>query len=129
MLKRVFVLLMLINLGFISNLFSQKRDVFLKIATFDVNATPPNRPELSLRAKGVVLIGSGKPIVLCAIDWYGIGNESLDAYKLALAEAAGTIPERIVIHTLHQSGALLSDKTTENFLKAQGLDGKRFEGK
>src|SRR5690606_29169705 len=23
----------------------------------------------------------------------------------------------------------LSDKTTENFLKAQGLDGKRFEGK
>ena len=47
----------------------------LRISTFDVDATPPvgskltydpmlNSGDLSLRAKGVVIQGSGKPIVL-----------------------------------------------------------------
>src|SRR5689334_6835234 len=52
----------------------------LRVATFDVDATPPvgsmmaydpvtNHWELGLRARGVVLLGAGEPIVLCAVDW------------------------------------------------------------
>lgn len=99
----------------------------LKISTFDVNATPPigtqltydpmiNSSDLSLRAKGVVLTGAGKPIVMCAIDWIGIANESQDLFKRSLADAAKTIPERVVIHTVHQHDAPISDLTAEKIL-------------
>ena len=71
----------------------------LSVAVFDVDATPPvgsllaydrmeKRDDLGLRAKGIVLSGSGLPIVLCAVDWIGIGNESQDAFKARLAKAA-----------------------------------------
>src|SRR5690606_5208993 len=66
----------------------------LQIATFDVDAAPPvgdpltydstaNGWDLGLRAKGIVLTGAGQPIVLCAVDWIGIANESQDAFKSA----------------------------------------------
>src|SRR5689334_12871042 len=54
----------------------------LKLATFDVDATPPvssmmaydkvlRQDDLSLRCRGVALLGAGQPIVLCALDWIG----------------------------------------------------------
>ena len=54
-------------------------DVGLKVATFDVDATPPNgtamaydivkrQGELPLRCRGIVLLGAEQPIVLCAVD-------------------------------------------------------------
>src|SRR5438034_1014527 len=63
----------------------------LRVATFDVDATPPvgsmlaydpvtNHWELGLRARGIVLLGAGEPIVLCAVDWIGIANEGHDAF-------------------------------------------------
>src|SRR5207302_7237023 len=75
----------------------------LQIATFDVDATPPigslmaydpvtNRWDLGLRARGIVLLGAGEPIVLCAVDWIGIANEGHDAFRTALARSAGTSP-------------------------------------
>lgn len=111
----------------------------LRISTFDVDATPPvgskltydpmlNSGDLSLRAKGVVIQGSGKPIVLCAIDWIGIANESQDAFKLALAEAAGTIPERVAVHTLHQHDAPICDFTAEKILKEHNMPPGCFDG-
>src|SRR5699024_6284700 len=77
----------------------------LRLSTFDIDVTPPvgshlaydpqvNTWDMGLRAKGVVLFGSGKPIVLCAVDWLAIGNEGMDAFKNALAAAAGTTPQR-----------------------------------
>src|SRR5688572_1622814 len=62
----------------------------LRLATFDIDATPPvgshmaydpvtNKWDLGLRARGIVLLGADQPIVLCAIDWIGIANESQDA--------------------------------------------------
>src|SRR3954467_15214527 len=80
----------------------------LRVATFDIDATPPigsfmaydpvtNKWDLGLRARGVVLLGSGDPIVLCAIDWIGIANESHDAFCDALARAAGTVPSRVAV--------------------------------
>ena len=73
----------------------------LKLAVFDVDATPPlgsamaydpvkRLDELTLRCRGIVLTGAGKPIVLCAVDWIGIANEGHDAFRDALAAAAGT---------------------------------------
>src|SRR6267154_1152100 len=82
----------------------------LRLTTFDVDATPPigslmaydpvtNKWDLGLRARGIVLLGAGQPIVLCAVDWIGIANDSHDAFRRNLAEAAGTVAERVVVHT------------------------------
>src|SRR5712691_3180135 len=72
----------------------------LRVANFDVDATPPvgsmmaydpvtNKWDLGLRARGIVILGAGEPIVLCSMDWIGIGNEGHDAFRAALARAAG----------------------------------------
>ncbi|MCX7269951.1 MAG: hypothetical protein NT095_05555, partial [Burkholderiales bacterium] len=56
-------------------------------------------------AIGVVLLGAGKPIVLCAVDWTGILNEAHVAWRTAIAEAAGTTPDRVAVHCVHQHNA------------------------
>ena len=92
----------------------------LKVAVFDCDATPavgsalaydPMKEAgvLTLRARGVVLLGSGQPIVLCAVDWIGVANEGHDAFRDALAEAAGTTRDRVAVHALHQHDAPLCD--------------------
>jgi hypothetical protein len=111
----------------------------LKIATFDVDATPPvgsnltynpmiNSWDLGLRAKGIVITGAGQPIVLCVVDWIEITNEGQDVFKKALAEAAGTIPQRVAVHTVHQHDAPICDFTAERLLKEAGLNPLAFEG-
>lgn len=110
-----------------------------RVATFDVDATPSvgsrltydpeiNKGELGLRARGIVLLGAGQPIVLCAVDWIGIANEGQDAFRQALAEAAETIPERIAVHTVHQHDAPICDFGAEQMLKEAGLDPLCFDG-
>ena len=112
----------------------------VKVATFDVDATPPlgsamaydpvkRLDDLTLRCRGVVITGSGEPIVLCAVDWIGIANEGHDAFRLALAKAAGTTPARVAVHALHQHDAPGCDFTAENLIKDLGVKGyPRFEG-
>ena len=111
----------------------------LRLGTFDVDATPPigsmmaydpvtNHWDLGLRARGVVLIGSGKPIVLCAVDWIGIGNGGQDVFKAELAAAAGTVPQRVSIHSLHQHDAPDCDFSAETILRQEGLDPRQYEG-
>jgi hypothetical protein len=111
----------------------------LQIAIFDVDATPPvgsrlayntmiNKWDLGLRARGIVLIGAGQPIVLCSIDWIGIANEGQDVFKQALADAAGTVPQRVAVHTIHQHDAPACDFAAERMLREAGLDPMAFEG-
>jgi hypothetical protein len=111
----------------------------LRVATFDVDATPPvgsmmaydpvtNHWELGLRARGVVLLGAGEPIVLCAVDWIGIANEGQDAFRNALARAASTSPRRVAVHTLHQHDAPDCDFSAERILKDAGRDPRQYEG-
>lgn len=111
----------------------------LRLATFDVDATPPvgsslaydtetNTWDLGLRAKGIVLIGSGKPIVLCSVDWIGIANESYDAFRGVLAEAAGTVPERVSLHTVHQHDAPICDFSSERILQESGIEPICYDG-
>jgi len=68
-----------------------------------------NSWDLGLRAKGIVLMGSGQPIVLCSVDWIGISNDSQDAFRQELADAAGTVPERVAVHVVHQHDAPMCD--------------------
>src|SRR5262245_20965231 len=100
----------------------------LKIATFDVDATPPvgsmmaydkvlRQDDLPLRCRGVVLLGAGEPIVLCALDWIGLANEGHDLFCEALARAAGTTAQRVAAHTLHQHDAPDCDFSAEKLLK------------
>src|SRR5258705_9111121 len=111
----------------------------LQLATFDIDATPPvgshmaydpvtNTWNLGLRARGIVLLGVDDPIVLCALDWIGIANEGHDAFRSALATAAGTQPSRVAVHTLHQHDAPDCDFSAERILKNAGLDTRQYEG-
>ena len=112
----------------------------LRVATFDVDATPPigsmmaydpvtNKWDLGLRARGIVLLGSGEPIVLCAVDWIGIANKGHDAFREALARAAGTSPQRVAVHSLHQHDAPDCDFSAERILKDAGFDARQYEGR
>lgn len=112
----------------------------VKIATFDVDATPPlgsamaygpvkRVDELTLRCRGIVILGAEKPIVLCAVDWIGIANEGHVAFRTALAVAAGTEPGRVALHALHQHDAPGCDFTAERILREMNIGGyARFDG-
>ncbi|MEK7674787.1 MAG: hypothetical protein AAB676_02995 [Verrucomicrobiota bacterium] len=86
------------------------------------------RGELGLRCRGVVLLGADEPIVLCAVDWIGISNEGHDVFRQTLAEAAGTKPQRVAVHALHQHDAPECDFGTEKLLCENGLPLGRYEG-
>uniref|UniRef100_A0A7C4LKK1 Neutral/alkaline non-lysosomal ceramidase N-terminal domain-containing protein n=1 Tax=Schlesneria paludicola TaxID=360056 RepID=A0A7C4LKK1_9PLAN len=112
----------------------------LRIASFSVDVTPPlgsplcdglvipaEKVDDPLFARGVVLLGAGPPIVLCAVDWVGIGNDGHDAWREALAKAAGTDAVRVAVHTLHQHDAPGCDFAAEELLASVGLAGKCFD--
>src|SRR5688500_3129308 len=93
-------------------------DSNLLIAPFRFDVTPPvGHPlcggwikpmvdcEDELEAIGFVLLGSGPPVVICAVDWTGILNEAHVAWRSALAEAAGTTPDRVAVQCVHQHDA------------------------
>lgn len=111
----------------------------LQLATFDIDATPPvgsqltydpmvNNWDLGLRAKGIIILGAGQPIVMCSIDWIGISNESQDEFKRIMALAAGTNPSRVVVHAIHQHDAPTSDLGAEAIMKTAGVNPGAFEG-
>lgn len=103
----------------------------LRIAPFRFEVTPPLghsccggfvKPaeviDDALEAVGVVLLGAGQPIVLCAVDWTGILNEAHVAWRTALAEAAGTTPDRVALHCVHQHNAPFACLEAERIVSA-----------
>lgn len=109
----------------------------LRIAVFKADATPEIGMAVAyvkarsitdpLSARGVVLMGEGRPVVLCAVDWIGIGNGGHDEWRQGLAEAAGTTTDRVTVHTLHQHDAVRCDLTAEALLTQHGLGGTRMD--
>src|SRR5215469_16556733 len=104
----------------------------LRIATFQVDVTPPLGAPLCdslcppageivdpLSARGVVLVADQQPTVLCAVDWVGIGNGAYDAWRSALAKAAGTATSRVAVHCLYQHDAPGCDFEAEQLLAEQ----------
>ncbi|HVA46135.1 MAG TPA: hypothetical protein VNH11_07155 [Pirellulales bacterium] len=111
----------------------------LRVAAFKVDVTPPLGTPLCdalcppaseivdpLSARGIVLVADDQPIVLCAVDWVGIGNGGYDAWRSAIAKAAGTDPSRVAVHCLHQHDAPGCDFEAEELLAQQGLSGACF---
>jgi len=74
-----------------------------------------------LFAKGFVLLGAGRPIVVVALDWCQCNNDSYDRWRDALAEAAGTDRERVMLATVHQHDAPICDLTAQKLLDEQGM--------
>lgn len=109
----------------------------LKLATFNVDASPPIGSPLAydptkgiqdpLSCRGVVLLGADKPIVLCAVDWLGIANDGQTIFKQRLAAAAETTPDRVAVHTLHQHDAPRCDFSAEALLNEQGIFNGGFD--
>lgn len=106
---------------------------------FDMDVTPPigsqmaydpvtSTWDMGLRAKGIVLLGAGEPIVVCAVDWIGIGNEGHDAFRAGLARGAGTSPARVAVHTVHQHDAPACDFSAEAIAREFGIDPKIYDG-
>ncbi len=112
----------------------------LRIALFDADITPPLGTPLCdglckpaaqvvdpLHARGVVLLTGQQPIVLCALDWVGIGNSGYDTFRTELAKAAGTTRARVAVHCLHQHDAPGCDFLADDLLRPYGLNGKLFD--
>lgn len=136
---KIMRLLLVFVVGVVITASAQDIPGSVSVHVFDVDATPPvgsyltydkmtHTWDLGLRAKGIVICGSGKPIVLCSVDWIGIANEGQDEFKRVLAQAAGTEPDRVAIHTVHQHDAPTCDFGAEALLLSKGLDPINFEG-
>jgi hypothetical protein len=69
-----------------------------------------------LRALGVVLLGTGEPVVLCALDWCGIRNEAYKVWREALAQAAHTSPRNVALHCVHPHDAPFADLEAQRLL-------------
>ncbi|HWG45913.1 MAG TPA: hypothetical protein VN688_24340 [Gemmataceae bacterium] len=103
----------------------------LHLATFQSDVTPPLGHPLCggwiepargvddpLRALGVVLLGAGAPIVLCAVDWCGVRNDANLRWRQALAKAAHTTPERVAVQCVHPHNAPFADVEAQHLLES-----------
>jgi hypothetical protein len=100
-----------------------------RLAVFRADVTPPIGAPLCgglvkaaegvsepLQALGVVLLSDEKPIVLCAVDFCEIRGADHVHWREVLAKAAGTTPERVAVHSLHQHNVPLVDTVAQRLL-------------
>lgn len=105
----------------------------LSVATFRFDVTPPLghslcggwiKPVIAiddpLEGMGFVLLGAGEPIVICALDWTALANGAYAQWRDALAQSAGTTPERVTIHCVHQHNAPFACTDAEFLIAEQG---------
>jgi hypothetical protein len=126
-------LLLITGLIIFTNTGCGKTSNKIKVGVFITDVTPPIGSPVayadarsivdSLRAKGIVILSDEEPVVLCSVDWIGIGNEGQDAWRESLAKAAGTTPDRVSVHTVHQHDGVNCDFTVERILDDYGLGG------
>ncbi len=126
-------LLLIPALFILTNTGCSKSSSKLKVGVFVADVTPPIGSPVayayarsivdSLKAKGIVILSDEDPVVLCSVDWIGIGNEGQDAWRESLAKAAGTSIDRVAVHTVHQHDGVSCDFTVEDILDEYGLGG------
>lgn len=105
----------------------------LRLASFRFKVTPPVGHSLcggwikpvvatddDLEAIGLVLEGCGDPIVICAVDWTGLLNTAHVRWRQALAEAAGTTPDRVAVQCVHQHNAPFACLDAQAIVAAEG---------
>ena len=109
----------------------------VRVGVFDVDASPPlgsplaydptKAVETPLSCRGIVILGAERPVVLCAVDWIGISNGGQKLFRQRLADAAGTTPERVAVHVLHQHDAPSCDFSVDEMVAPYGLGGTFFD--
>ncbi len=126
---RVFVAVMLVwtslNAG-----SGRAEEARFKLAAFSVDVTMPlGHPGMGggiapgrevadpLYAKGFVLLGGDKPLVLVSLDWCEVRGVSYEKWQRGLAAAAGTAPERVLVHATHVHDAPVMDEEAEKLLR------------
>lgn len=129
------LLIAVVSIGFLATVVIAEDSV--SVGSFVVDATPPVGTPLAydpcigvgspLTARGIVLKGSGDPIVLVAVDWIGISNGGYSAWKEAIAESVDTSTERVSVHVLHQHDAPRCDFSAAELLHAGGYPQVMFD--
>lgn len=104
----------------------------LRVGVFNVDASPRIGAPLAydpcvevtdpLWLRGIVIVGAGEPIVIGAVDWIGVANESHQVLRRQLAAAANSRPERVSIHALHQHDAPRCDFSAAALLAHYGIE-------
>jgi len=111
-----------------------------RLATFTIDATIPLNhrcmgvlPTKSkkivdpLYVHGMALLGGEKPVVICALDWCEVRNGAYDQWRAALAKAAGTTSERVLVCSLHQHDAPVTDFDAAKILEKVGLKNELYD--
>jgi len=101
----------------------------LHLATFTADVTPPLGHPLCggwiepvrgvddpLEIVGVILLGSGAPVVLAAVDWTGLRNEAYRTWRKAIADAAHTVPENVALHCVHPHNTPFADVEAQKLM-------------
>lgn len=109
----------------------------LLLATFSADVTIPighpcmgggiaaaSRVADPLLARGFVLLGPDRPIVVVSVDWCEIRNDAYDQWRSELAQAAGTDPARVLVSSVHQHDAPVADLTAERLLREGQAEGR-----
>lgn len=110
------------------------------IATFSADITIPlghrcmgvlktksQRIDDPLEAIGFVIKGPQPAIILVALDWCEVRNDSYQDWRKALARAADTSVDRVMLCSLHQHDAPVVDAGAQAYLDGQGLQGELFD--
>lgn len=110
------------------------------LSTFKVDATPPAGHPLCggwikpvvgvddpIWLRGVVLLENGPPVVVAALDWTGVLNDCHRIWTEALAEAAHTSPDRVLLHCCHQHNAPFVDAYGNKMLQKAGADSLMYD--
>jgi hypothetical protein len=111
----------------------------LRVGSFQAEVTPrlgqlvysgAFRPATSLDTplfiKGFVLTGTPEAgaasatAVVAAIDWCEIRNQAYDEWCQALADAAGTVPDCVLLSSIHQHDTPLGDTGAQRILAEAG---------
>lgn len=113
------------------------RPIAAELVLFSADVTPPiGHPCMGggiepvrevldpLFARGIVLTVAGQaPVALVAVDWCEIRNDAYDRWREAIAEAAATSPERVLLASVHQHDAPVADLQAERLLREKKLAG------
>ena len=111
-----------------------------RLGSFAADITPPlghpligglREPAKSIKdrlsARGVVLGGPAKPLVICGLDWCELRNDAYDRFRDALAIATGTDRQRVLLTCLHQHDAPYFDLAGQKLLDAAGYPKLMFD--
>jgi hypothetical protein len=112
----------------------------IQLARFESDVTPPMDHPLCggwiapvsgvddpLKLRGIVLWGESDPVVIAALDWVGVLNESHRLWTEALADAAHTTTRQVAIQCVHQHDSPFVDLGANRHLTAAGASGLLFD--